>query len=75
MQKETQMNEEVELKTQSDNALEEVSGGTGPNGIAICRYCGKRVIKDKILIHIQVCSSNPNHKTLQEIQEEKANNQ
>ena len=70
MQKETQMNEEIGLKAQSDDALEEVSGGTGPNGIAICRYCGKRIIKDKILIHIQVCSSNPNNKTPQQSPEE-----
>lgn len=58
------MNEEIGLKAQSDDALEEMSGGveSDGNGIAICRYCGKRIIKDKILIHIKVCSSNPNNK-------------
>ena len=69
------MSEETGLKAQSDEALEEVSGGAEPNAIAICRFCGKRIRKDKILIHMKICSSNPNRETLKEIIEEEANGQ
>ena len=71
------MNEEIGLKSQSDDELEQVSGGaeSDGNGIAICRFCGKRIRKDKILIHMKICSSNPNRETLQEIIEEEANGQ
>ena len=64
------MSEDIELKQEGDDELEQVSGGNTPFRTAACKFCGKTFPADKLVFHIEVCSSNPNHKTLQDLVEE-----
>lgn len=70
------MNEEIGLKLESDDELEQVSGGARVGTSIVCPYCHKKIRNDAYLFHVRVCRSNPNHVTLKEIiEEEKAKGQ